>query len=396
MAAGGEADPQGASPLSIICIDGDPDVPAIVDACAARDTPGFAPDFAFASNDQDALGLLHSEKRFDIALVNVDGRGTSGMQIFRRLMEPSLRIPRVALTDGAEIERIRSAIADGASDFLVKPLAADDVSHTLTRVMEKVERRRRNWRERAAYSALRREVDIAADMQRRVLPSRFPLTPGLEFAATMRPARGIGGDFYDVFAIDDDTIAFLIADVSGKGIPAAFYMAIASTALRSVAMTGAAPGRALGEVNDFLAARDIPGMFVSAFYAVLDTRNGRLRCANAGHAPPLVCGPGSDAADVMHSAGGPVLGILPGQRYEQSEFELSPGGLIMLYTDGVTEAWDLRRNAFGDARLRAAVGSARGGDAAAAVRAVDDALAAFVGDAEQHDDITALAVRRFA
>lgn len=394
MADTGASATDGGSRLSIICIDGDPDVPGIVDACAARRTPGFEPHFSFAASDRDALGLLHSDRRFDIALVNVDGHGTSGMQIFRHLMEPSLRIPRVALTDGREIGRIREAIADGASDFLIKPLVPEDVSHTLLRVMEKVERRRRNWRERAAYSALRREVDIAADMQRRVLPSRFPESTGLDFAATMRPARGIGGDFYDVFAIDADTLAFLVADVSGKGIPAAFYMAIASTALRSVAMTGASPGRAMREVNDFLAARDIPGMFVSVFYAVMDAGSGRLRCANAGHAPPLLHVPGTGPARPLECSGGPVLGILPGQDYADSEHVLPDGGTLVLYTDGVTEAWNSGRDAFGDARLAAAVTDGADGSADAIVRALDAALAAFVGEAEQHDDITALAVRR--
>ena len=158
-----------------------------------------------------------------------------------RLMQRSLRIPRVALTNGSDLGRIRRAMAEGASDFVVKPPAGDDLIETLTRVLNKVERRRRSWSDRAAYSALRREVDLAAEMQRRILPVEFPTRPQLDVHAAMRPARGIGGDFYDIFEIDDTRIGFLIADVSGKGIPAAFYMAIASTALRTAAMFSDSP-----------------------------------------------------------------------------------------------------------------------------------------------------------
>lgn len=270
--------------MHILVIDDDPAIRDDLERCLAGATTR-AVTLSFAADDTAALGLLHGEARFDLAMVSIDGGAVSGLGLFKRLLERSLRVPRIALTDGRDIGRVRSAFTEGAAEILLKPLRTDDFIATLTRVMERVERRRRDWRERAAYSALRRELDIAADMQQRVLPHRFPARDGLDVAAVMRPAHGIGGDFYDVFAIDERRLGVLIADVSGKGIPAAFYMAIASTALRSVGMTGAAPADCLAEVNEFLVQRDIPGMFVSVFYAVLDTREFTLRASNAGHPP---------------------------------------------------------------------------------------------------------------
>jgi phosphoserine phosphatase RsbU/P len=382
--------------LRVILIDGDPETEASFAACLATRSHALEAEIAFAPSDAEALGLLHSDRAFDIALVSVDDGPTSGLAVFQRLMEPSLRIPRVALTDGRDIERIRQAIADGASDFLVKPLRAEDVVATLARVVEKVERRRRNWRDRSTFSALRREVEIAADLQRLVLPSRFPDQPEFDIHASMRPAQGIGGDFYDVFTIDPDRMGFLIADVSGKGIPAAFYMAIASTALRTVALTGAPPARCLGQVNDILAGRDIPGMFVSVFYGVADTREWRIRCANAGHLPPLIKDAPDAASREFECGGGPVMGIARGQAYDESELAIAPGSTLLLYTDGVTEAYDPDRNAFGHERLADTVSRADGGTSADIVGAIDAELARFVDRAEQHDDITVLAIKRIA
>lgn len=378
--------------MRIIVIDDDPQIRAMIEASTA---PPDALDCAFdyASSDQTALALLHADTRFDLALVSIDGGAISGLSIFQRLLERALRMPRVALTYGLDVGRIKSAIVDGAADILVKPLDRDDVSRTLTRVVERVERRRRNWGEHAAYMALRREVDIAADMQRRILPQSMPARVGFEAATIMRPARGIGGDFYDIFAIDENHLGVTIADVSGKGVPAAFYMAVASTAMRSVGLSALPPGECLSEVNESLVGRDIPGMFVSAFYAVINTADWTVRCANAGHSPPLLCTTAGTPTQFA-SEGGPVMGILTGERYAESRFELAPGASLLLYTDGVTEAYDRHRQQFGDARLAAVVAANSRASSSAQIGALERALDAFTEGAEQHDDITALALRR--
>ena len=380
--------------MRILIIDDDPVTESEVEAALAGATEQ-AVDVVFADSDQQALAALHAEPGFDIAVVSIDGGRVSGLGIFRRVMERSLRIPRLALTHGDDITRIRAAIADGAADILVRPLATDDFVASLSRVMERVERRRQNWNERAAYSALRREIDIAADMQQRILPHEFPQRGGLDVAAAMHPARGIGGDFYDMFEIDDDRVGLLIADVSGKGIPAAFYMAIASTALRSVGMVGEAPAACLGEVNEFLVRRNIPGMFVSVFLAVLDTRDFTLRCANAGHPPPLLLRDDSDDPQPFECAGGPVLGILDGQRFEESSLALAPGDALALYTDGVTEALDAEGQQLGLEGLARLMVRTRN-DAALLVSDIENGVSAFAAGLRQHDDITAVALRRGA
>ncbi len=382
--------------MRILVIDDDPDIRGMLSASFGLGGVPLGAELTYADTDAEALRLLHSDRLFDVALVGVDGERVSGMQLFKRLMERSLRIPRIALTNGRDLSRLRRAMADGASDFMVKPPAAEDLFATVTRVLEKVERRRRSWSDKAAYSALRREVDLAAEMQRRILPVGFPTRPQLDLHAAMRPARGIGGDFYDIFEIDDTRLGFLVADVSGKGIPAAFYMAIASTALRTAAMSGADPACCLNEVNEFMVARNIPGMFVSVFYGVLDTASWSLNCANGGHPPPLMTVTSGAPPRRISCDGGPVVGIVPGAVYGASQFELGPGSTVVLYTDGVTEAHDNARNAFGEAALSQLLTGVNGSSARQIIDSIEAGVTGFVAGAEQHDDMTALALRRVA
>ncbi len=205
----------------------------------------------------------------------------------------------------------------------------------------------------------------------------------------MRPARDIGGDFYDYFVIGERWLALTVADVSGKGIPAALFMAISRTVLRSVAGADAM-ARRMAEANRLLAAENTASMFVTIFHAVLDLASGVLRYCNAGHNPPYL----------LRAAGGcerlPPTGIpfgIDGELpYRIDEAVLDPGDSLFLFSDGITEAFDPAGEEFGNARLAAALEAARGGSAARLVTGVLAATADFAADAEQSDDITCLAL----
>lgn len=379
--------------MRVIVIDDDPGIRDQLDAVAAGIDAAL---FDVAASDAEAYACLTGPATYDVALVSIDSPRLAGLAFFQRLPAPAQRLPRIALTDGSDLARIRAALAAGANDFLVKPLLGVDLEDTVARVIGQVERRRRSWQERAAYSALRRELDLAADMQRCILPSSFPCLPGFDVHAHMRPAGGIGGDFYDLFELAPGRIGFVIGDVAGKGIPAAFYMAIASTALRSAALAGATPARCLGEVNDFLVRRDIPGMFVSVCYGVLDTLRWEVECANAGHPPPVLVEPGCTPR-AFDCAGGPVLGVVAGQHYTASRLDLAAGAALVLYTDGVTEANDGHHgNAYGTHALLELLAQRAEAPARSVTAACSEALLRHVGTACPQDDFTVLVLRRSA
>jgi len=188
-------------------------------------------------------------------------------------------------------------------------------------------------------------------------------------------------------------VGVVMADVSGKGIPAAFYMAVARTVLRSVAMTGAEPMTVTAQVNELLCDHHIPGMFVSALYGVLSSANGTFTFSNAGHHPPYKGGNGAELT-TYEGGEGTVLGVMNGMEFGQETIEMAPGDFLYMYTDGVTEAFNNTREQFSEERLEACLRANSGEDADGIVRAVEDAVNTHAAGAQQSDDITGLAIKR--
>ena len=239
-----------------------------------------------------------------------------------------------------------------------------------------------------AFIALQRELDIAARVQLSLLPRTMPLSETVEMTGIMRPAKEVGGDFYDFFHLDQNHIGVVVADVSGKGVPAGLFMVMARTMIRTTARQFVEePGRVLAIVNDFLEQNNAEELFVTVFYGVLDDRTGRFVFANGGHNPPILVG--SDDASPLETTGGVALGMFDGLDYADSHVDMEPGARLVLFSDGVTEAFNNSDEAFGDERLRVTARTLpnRQGpeqDVRDIVTAVDE----FTGEAPQFDDIT--------
>lgn len=376
-----------------LIIDDDDQTEQLLSDYFRRLSPGPDSFCAFAKTDQQALEIINSGADFDVALIAVDRLPISGVRLFHQIKDRSFRVPRIALSAGDDMGLIRQAMNEGAVDFMVKPIGFDDFQATIDRIMETVERRRKNWKESAAFSALKKEIDIAADIQQRILPLTFPKRKGYEISAQMRPARVMGGDFYDTFEYDNGDIGFVVADVSGKGVPAAFYMAVARTLIRSVALSVGTPAECLHQVNELLCNHHIPGMFVSVFHGRLDPGTHTVTFANGGHQLPFKSSATGHPEEV-HGGDGVVLGVMAGLEYQQAAVTLQPGEFLFVFSDGVTEAFNQNRLAFGEERLAQCLNELTGHTAADIIAQVSTALDRFVGDADQHDDITSLIVLR--
>ncbi len=351
--------------------------------------------FTFARSDEQALAILQAEHTIDIALVAIDSARIGGMSLFKRLGGGRIRIPRIALTSGSDLQLIRSAMNDGAVDFLTRPVAAADLNATIEKVFKDCEARRQAWRTESELAAIRREIDIAGNIQKRILPQEFPRRDDMDLFARTTPARDVGGDFYDFFDVAPDKLALVVADVSGKGVPAAFFMAVARTLIRATASVEEQPGRCLEKVNSLLFQHDIPGMFVSVFYGVLDTRHWTMTYANGGHLPPYLIPGNDDQVITLGGGDGVVLGVQEGIPYEQETVSIGPGAALFFYTDGLTEAFDMDRNQFSDDRLLKYLTDNRSSSAHALADNVFAFVDLFTGDAPQSDDITSLAIKRF-
>jgi serine phosphatase RsbU (regulator of sigma subunit) len=235
-----------------------------------------------------------------------------------------------------------------------------------------------------------RELSAARVIQHQLLPKEMPSLPGWRVAAYYRPARAIGGDFYDFLELPDGQLAIFAGDVTDKGIPAALVMATTHSILRGEAPGLASPGAVLERANDRLYPDIPPHTFVTCLYAVLDPASGRLLYANAGHNLPYVAT--ADGVAELRATGMP-LGAMPGMTYEENEAHLAPGDSVLLHSDGLVEAHDQSGEMFGFPRLQEIVESSRGGE-----HLIEECLAKlreFAGrDWEQEDDITLVVLQR--
>ncbi len=236
------------------------------------------------------------------------------------------------------------------------------------------------------------ELSLATQIQTAMLPHDIPAFPDrkdFDVIGSMDPAKEVGGDFYDYFLIDDDHLCMLIADVSGKGVPAALFMMASKIILQSVAMLGGSPAQIMTKTNEAICSNNEAGMFVTVWVGILELSTGRLTCSNAGHEYPVFKRPGGDF-ELYKDKHGFVLGGMEGSRYREYEIQLEPGSKLFVYTDGVPEANNADLELFGTERMVDALNQDR--DAAPmdilknVRRAVDD----FVMDAEQFDDLTML------
>ena len=238
------------------------------------------------------------------------------------------------------------------------------------------------------------ELAFAKAIQHSALPSVFPPFPNrkeFDIRACMHTAKEVGGDFYDFYFVDKNTLAFLIADVSGKGIPAAMFMMTAKTLLKSYAESGMGVAEVLTQANNKLCESNDAGMFVTVWMGYLNTKTGEVTYANAGHNPPFIRH-ADGRVDVVKSRPGLVLAGMEGIRYRTNTVQLKPGDLLYLYTDGVTEATDAENNLFGEARLQAVLQQKMSGDIQTVCTQVKEDVDLFVGEAPQFDDITMLAL----
>lgn len=239
------------------------------------------------------------------------------------------------------------------------------------------------------------ELEVATQIQASMLPCIFPAFPErkeFDIYASMTPAKEVGGDFYDFFLVDDNHLAMVIADVSGKGVPAALFMVIAKTLLKNCAQTGASPRQVLERVNNQLCENNDAEMFVTVWLGILDLSTGGLVAANAGHEyPALRRAEGS--FELVKDKHGFVLAGMEGSRYQEYDLKLEPGDTLFVYTDGVAEATDAHEELYGTDRMLKALNQMGDVGPEALLPGVKADIDAFVGQAPQFDDITMLGLR---
>ena len=298
----------------------------------------------------------------------------------------SCRIPRVHALDEHTVSRLRRMVTQKSRDELMTELQVKNQE-----LIESFENLRRTT---SAKERMESELNIGRDIQMSMLPLEFPAFPDrseFDVHATLVPAREVGGDFYDFFLVDEDRFCLCIGDVSGKGVPAALFMAVTKTLIKSRASNDFSPASILTHVNNEISRQNEASMFVTIFLGTLDLRSGSFTYTNAGHNPPYVK---SKVGDVIRldQRHGPVIGALEDMVYGEDRITLSGGDMLLLYTDGVTEAMNAEGELYEEHRLVDVLARELTTVESMVGETVDDVWR-FQGDAQQADDVTILAAR---
>jgi serine phosphatase RsbU (regulator of sigma subunit) len=308
--------------------------------------------------------------------------------------EPQQPIGALIAGNSANSSGYHSQI-DADSEFVVGLANLVSQVATAIRMRREIQSREQRLKQEArARERIEQELRVARTIQQASLPKEVPKLKGWQIIPFYQPAREVGGDFYEFFALDDGRVGFAVGDATGKGVPAAFVMSATCALLGGVATaSGSSPGEVLSRVNEAMLTRIPPSTFVTCFYAILEPESGRLLYANAGHDLPYLRRRGGDAEELR--ARGMPLGLLPGMNYEENEIVFDAGEGVIFYSDGLVEAHDPKGEMFGSPRLQALI--AEHGEERSLGDFLMEDLYSFVGEGwEQEDDITLLTLRRSA
>jgi phosphoserine phosphatase RsbU/P len=293
------------------------------------------------------LHALETES-FDAVLMDLNYTrdtvgGAEGLELVSRIRSIDSVVPVVVMTAWSSVDLAVEAMRRGASDFVQKPWENRDLLHKLKQQLSLAREQRQKQRQ------YEEELREAREIQDSLLPKRLPEIAGYEIAAVAQPLRFVGGDYYNVVRIDDRQTALCIADVAGKGMPAALLMSSLQAALQPLISQNLPPAELCRRLNRILCDLTPVGKFISFFYGVLDNSANRLTYCNAGHNPPLLLR--ADGASMELRAEGAVLGQFPNWIYKQSEMQMSSGDRMLLFTDGLVEACNQDEEFFGEQNL---------------------------------------------
>ena len=336
------------------------------------------------------FGILASSTRLIVSrpLWDLEGRMKSFIGISESVREQSDIFSR-----GDEVNHLTIAFERMQGTITEQQNALREANATLEqRVIERTEELRRTTAEKERIGS---ELRIASDIQRSILPRTFPPFPDrgdFTIYATTIPATEMGGDFYDFFLIDQDRLGLVMADVSGKGVPAAIFMAVSRSLIKATALKGGSTAECLAHVNHLLCPDNDAAMFVTVVYGILNTRTGALEYSNAGHHLPYVIRR-DGSLRTLENTGGMALGVLDEATFSIKETSLDPGDSLFLFTDGVTEAMNGSSELYGESRLEQVLFRHHAQSPDHIIQATIDDVHTYAGDAPQADDITLLALR---
>jgi sigma-B regulation protein RsbU (phosphoserine phosphatase) len=350
-------------------------------------------DISVAMDGEQALEIVEEDLP-DLVLLDIMMPGMDGYEVCQRIKanEKTCDIPIIFLTAMVEVDDETKGLEMGAVDYITKPISPPIV---LARVKTQLQIKKAYEIIESQKKRMEKELDSGRNIQMSMVPQTFPPFPDrheVSIHAKLKPAREVGGDFYDFFFIDENHLCVCMGDVSGKGVPAALFMAVARTLIRAHAYDSLSTASVITRVNDELNIENRQAMFVTLFIGILDLEKGEFTFTNAGHNPSLLVKT-RQAPERLKTVHGIPLGIFPEIAYDQETINLDQGDLIFMYTDGVTDTHNEKKEFFGDLRLDESLSLSKKEPVEVIVENVIADIKRFQGNAEQFDDITVMALK---
>jgi sigma-B regulation protein RsbU (phosphoserine phosphatase) len=385
-------------PARLMFVDDEPDVEVLMKQRFRKQIREKKFELFFAKSGVEALEILAKEPDIRMVISDINMPEMDGLTLLKNISVKFPNVIAIIVSAYGDLNNIRTAMNLGAFDFVTKPINFDDLNVTIDKTLSHVQRLLMAQSTKSRLDGILHELNVASEIQNSILPKNFISDANVDIFAKMTPAKEIGGDFYDFFWLTPakDKLGIVIADVSGKGVAAALFMTVSRTLLRAQAFNHPdQPGTCLTLVNTTLENDNTNVMFVTLFYAILDVKTGVLTYSNAGHNPPHIARKGA-GIESMHKIHGMALGVMGDLEYKQDQITLNPGDLLLLYTDGVTEAETASGNFYSDERLISTLDKLRDLAPKELINTLRTDITTFAAGYHQSDDITMLAVRYLA
>jgi sigma-B regulation protein RsbU (phosphoserine phosphatase) len=382
-------------PARIMVVDDEPDLELLISQKYRRKIKDNEINFVFAGDGMDALEKLKKNDGMDIILTDINMPKMDGLTLLTKLNENYPLLKSVIVSAYGDMSNIRTALNRGAFDFVTKPIDFQDLEITINKALKEATTLKQAAKDRDQLVNIQKELDVARTIQETIVPRKFPPFPDrkeFEILAKMITAKEVGGDLYDFFMVDDDHLGFVIGDVSGKGVPAALFMAVSRTLLKATALKGLPPHECFQQVNRLLYLESVPSMFVTMFYGILNTKSGEIQYCNGGHNPPFLVR-NNGTIEPLEVKGGLILGAMEDFDFQSNNIKLNKGDSLFLYTDGVTEAMNSKNEEFEEKRLKSSLSTINSAGLNDIVENVEKEVYQFAEGAPQADDITMLAIR---
>ena len=383
-------------PIKILSVDDEVDLEVLLTQYFRRKIRKGEYEFYFAHNGIEGLKQLLLHPDIDIILSDINMPEMDGLTMLAKVNEmrnPALKV--IMVSAYGDMENIRTAMNNGAFDFATKPIDLDDLQKSIDNAVEQIKFIRESQREHEQLKDIQSDLRIASEIQHAILPTNKDVLPKelYDMASLMDPAKDVGGDFYDYFKTDEDRLGFVMADVSGKGVPAALFMAVSRTLLKATGIRDLVSKDCMTSVNDLVCGESVDGMFVTVFYGRLNIKTGEIDYSNAGHNPPYVVH-ANGKVETVPAQGNMVLGAVENFQYRNDKITLEKGDMLFTFTDGVTEAMNAAGEQFGEERLEKLLAKCGGKTSQETIDTVRAAVAEWAGDTEQSDDVTMLVIKR--